>query len=880
MTPTPPRLAAWLLRRLVPAGEREFLLGDLEEGFDRHARGQGSAAAWRWYWRQALGAALRSWTMPDEERPVAGASLAALGRDLRGGLRVIRRAPLFATLVILTFAIGLGATAAIFSVLDPVLLRGVPYPNGSRLLLVNDRGVDNEPQNIGWLTFRDLTEQSRTLEGAAAVTGWTPILGGIAEPARLSGQRVSHQFFSVLGVRPALGRDFLPEEDHADRRNSVVIISHAMWQRQFGGDSSAVGRTLRLSDRSVTVIGVLPPGFESLLAPGAQVWAPLGYEPGDDWACRECRHLRVLGLRATGIGLPAVQRELDAISGRLMAANPDSYARPGFYLQPLDHYLTAAVGPVLLAIAAAVTLLLLIACINVANLFLGRALARAGEYAVRAALGAGSGTLVRQAVAEAVVLALVGGFLGAGLAVAGVEALVRLAPAGVPRLDQVRVNGVVLLVTFLVATLVGILAGLAPATAAVRARAATVLRHGSRTIVGGVSRRLRASLVVVAVAVALVLLVGTGLLVRSLDGLLTVDPGFQPEGLLSVEVQTYGERYSEDAAVHRFFAEVTERVRTLPGVEAVAATSQLPLSGDYDTWGLRIKGHERSNPAEDPSAFRFAVTPGYLQAMGIPLLRGRALLPEDRAGSPPVVLINETLAQTEFAGEDPIGQQVQIGSLDSPWRTVVGVVGDVRQQSLESPGERQFYMPTTQNPWADTRLVLVIRARGNLARLVAPVRAAVREVDPTVPIATVRSMSEHIARNTASRVFALAVFRVFAAVALVLAALGLYGVLAASVTERRRELGIRHALGAPREALLGLVARSALRLTGLGLVLGLGTALAGGHLLTSLLYEVSPTDPRTFLGVGLVLLAVAGLAAAVPAWRAVRVDPVEALREE
>ncbi len=880
MIPAPPRLATRLLTRRLPREVSEFLLGDMEERFQAlHAAGQ-PGRAWCWYWKETALACLRRWPAPHTAADSRGRLWAGLLGDLRHGLRVARRAPLFASLVILTFALGLGAAGTMFSVLQPVLLSGAPYPHAERLLLISDPTRDGELGQLGYETFHNLRQQSRSLERSAAMAYWTPVLTGNGDAARLLGQRVTHDFFQVLGVRPALGRDFLPTGDVPAERNGSVILSHGLWQSRFGGDSAIIGRTIQVSDRAMMVIGVMPRSFESLILNGAELWAPLGYAVGEQQACRDCRHLRMIARLAPGVSLAAARQELHQLSVGLVAQYPTQYAEPGFTTRPLNEALTRSVRPVLLAITSAVALLLLIACVNVTNLFLGRALLRSPEFAVRSALGAGSLPLIRQVIAEGVVLALVGGVVGVGLAYAGTRLVVRLAPAGVPRMDQVALNGAVLGFTLLLATVAGILAGVAPAIAARRANLAGLLRQGGRSIIGALSRRVRAGLVVVEVAIALVLLTGAGLLLRSLGNLLEVPVGFRAEGVVAFELQTFGSRYFEDDPVYRYFDQVVAAVRAVPGVTNAAVTSQLPLSGDFDTWGIHPEFADDQNPALDPSAFRFSVSPGYLETMEIPVLRGRGLTPQDDSLAPQVAVINSVLARRRFPGTDPIGQRIRIGGGASQFRTVVGIVGDVRHQGLDAGEEAQVYLPTVQHHFADSRMVLVVRGTGALAALVPAVRAAIRGVDPTVPIATVNRMTDLVAQNAATRRFALTVFQGFGLAALLLAALGLYGVLAASVTERTREIGIRSALGASRGSILGLVARSAFALTGLGVVLGVGGALVGTELLTSLLYGVTPTDRATLVAVGALLLVVALAAAVVPAWRAVRVDPVVALREE
>ncbi|MEO8636764.1 MAG: ADOP family duplicated permease [Gemmatimonadales bacterium] len=882
MTPMPPSLATRLLEARLPGTVGEFLVGDLEEAYRARVETAGSLRANCWYWWETAMVLVRRWPRSATSPSMAAAPWwRGLRGDVRQGLRVGRRAPLFTTLVVLTFALGLGAAGAIFSVLHPVLLQGAPYPDADRLVTINDPDNHGEASNIGYPTFTDVARESRSLEHLAAMSSWTPILGGRGDAVQLSGQRVTHDFFRTLGVQPSLGRDFLPEEDSHAGRNAVVILGHGFWQARFAGDSGIIGRTIQLSDRAVTVIGVMPRSFESLLSRTAMVWAPLGYEEGDGPACRDCRHLRVIARRRASVTPATLQAELLQISTAMVRQFPGNYARAGFVIIPLNALLLRNVRPVLLAITGAVALLLLIACVNVTNLFLGRGLLRSSEFAVRSALGAGSVPLIRQVLVEALLLALAGGILGAGIAYAGVRLLVHLAPPGIPRLDQVTVNGTVLGFLFLLATLCGVIAGTAPAIAARRTNLGGLLRAGGRSIIGRTSRQLRAALVVVEVAVALVLLTGTGLLLRSLDRLLAVPTGFDAPGLVSLPLQTYGSRYAEDATVHQFYARVLDQVRSVPGVSGAAVVSQLPLSGDFDTWGIHTEVKQSINPADDPDGFRYAISPGYLATMGIPLLRGRDITPDDNATAPPVVMINATMARRIFGTADPLEQRLRIGGDQSPLRTVVGITGDTRQQGLDVGPESQIYLPAVQNQFADSRMVLVVRGpRADPALVVPAVREAIAQIDPTVPIASVVTMTEYVQLNAATRRFALVLFQLFGAAALTLAALGLYGVLAASVIERTREIGIRSALGATSGRILGQVARSALRLAGLGVVVGLATSLAGTGLLQSLLFEVSPTDQVTYFAVCGLLLLVSLVAAIVPGWRAVRVAPAVALREE
>lgn len=801
-----------------------------------------------------------------------------LGREFRHALRVYGRAPLFAALAVLTLGLGLGALAAIVSVLNPVLLEGAPYPHADRLQMVWGKELDGATSNIGWLTFHDIEQRATTLEQVAAMSYWTPILERGESSERLLAQRVSHRFFATLGVRPELGRDFHPEEDHAETRR-VVIMSHGLWQRAFGGDRSIVGKTIMLSQRSYTVVGVLPANFESLLNPGGGLWAPLGYEETDPWACRGCQHLRMIARLKPGVSQEAAAAELDAISTALVRENPTEYAAVGFIPMPFNRYITRGVRPALLATAGAALLLLLIACVNLTNLILSRAVRRRSEFAVRTALGAGSWPLVRQVLVEAVVLALAGGLLGLALAYAAVRLFIRLAPQGLPRIDQISVNVEVVLFTLALASLCGVLAGLSPARTALRSSVASLLRQGGRTVAAA-GRRVRAVLVVVEVALALVLLMGAGLLVRTMDHLLAVDPGFDPNGLATLELNPVGERFDSVPVVGNYYREMLQEIGRVPGVTAVAATTQLPLSGDFDSWGVHLESRPSANPAEDPGAFRFSVTPGYLKAMGIPVLRGRDLSTADDERAPPVLLINSAMAAKLFPGQEPLGQRVKTGGTDGPWRTIVGVVGDVRHQSLDADPELEMYVPAAQASYGESRMALVIRGPRDVSSLLPAVRRAIHTVDPSVAIATVATMDEHIRTRTAVRRFVLEVFKVFAVAAVLLAALGLYGVLSESVAERSREIGIRSALGARRGQLLALVVRQAMVLTLAGMGIGLAGAWFMAGALRSLLFGVSPADPLTAATVAALLLVVALVAATAPAWRAARVDPAVVLREE
>ncbi|HEX6630490.1 MAG TPA: ABC transporter permease, partial [Gemmatimonadaceae bacterium] len=587
----PPRLALRLLQALLPAGEREALVGDLLEEFHHRAGGPRAAAAHRWFWRESLVALLtvrrgRPAAAPDTGDP----SVPAFAADLRHAARVLRRAPFFTAFCTLTFGLAIGAAAALFSVVKPLLLEPLPYARPGQLVMVWDRSDEGDRTNIGYATIDDLRREARTLESAAAVGSWEPTLSE-GEAERLVGQRVSASFFHTLGVRPAIGRDFAAAED-APGRTSVVILSHGLWQRRFGGDSALVGGTIALDGERYLVAGVLPAGFESILDPEAQIWRVLGYDVSQPWACRTCRHLRMVARVRDGVTREAAAAELAGLSAALVAEHPEDYGRAGPFVSPMRDEVSRDVRPVLLAVLGAVGLVLLIAVVNVANLQLARAIRREGELAIRAALGAGRARLARQFVAEGLLLAVLGGAAGVALAHALLPALLARVPRELPRQGDVRLDGAVLAATAALTLLLGLVVGLVPAWHGGRAALFGALRDGGRS--GGGRRRLRSGLVVGEVALALVLLVGAGLLGRSLVRLLSVDVGFDAARLLTLEVQATGPAYDSASAVYANRDRLRAEVAALPGVRAVATASQLPLSGSVDEYGVRVQ----DRPAE------------------------------------------------------------------------------------------------------------------------------------------------------------------------------------------------------------------------------------------------------------------------------------------
>jgi putative ABC transport system permease protein len=796
--------------------------------------------------------------------------------DLRYAARRLRATPGFTAVTVLTLALGIGATTAIFSAVKPVLFEPLPYPQAGRIMAIWDMGPDGARADGTFGTYVELGARSRSFDAIAVMKAWQPTLIGTGEPERLEGQRVSWSYLRVLGVAPALGEDFHPSDDRLDGPR-VVILSHALWRRRFGGDRAIIGRPITLDDDSYVVIGIMPRGFENVLAPSAELWMPLQYDMsrGNAWG----HHLRIVGRLRPGFGPDEARRELRGIAGGPVPEFPRApwaSLDNGLLVSSLQGDLTRGVKPALLAILGAAALVLVIACVNVTNLLLARGVQRRGEFALRAALGAGHDRLVRQLLTESLLLAALGGAAGMGVAMLGVRALVALSPPDLPRAVAIGVDGVVFAFGLGITTLLGLAVGLSPALHGSRDEPHRDLQHGSARTAGG-NRRARSALVVAEVALALVLLVGSGLLFRSLERLLAVSPGFDATGLLTMQVQTSGHRFDDDSTTNRFFSQALEAVRRAPGVRAAALTSQLPLSGDVDRYGVHFDPSPSDDPGEVLGTFRYAVSPGYIETMGIPLRRGRSLDERDRAGAPRVALISESMAKRRLPGLDPIGRRLRIG--DGPSYAIVGVVGDVRQLSLALTESDAVYVTASQWRFADDAMSLVVRPRGGGS--VAPgVRRAIWSVDKDRPIVRVATMGDLVAASGAARRFTLILFEAFALTALALAAAGIYGVLAGSVVERTREIGVRSALGASRRDILALVIRQGMALTGLGVAIGVAGAALATQAIVAMLFGVSRLDPATYLGVIGLLAGVAMTACAVPAWRAARVDPAGTLRSE
>lgn len=796
--------------------------------------------------------------------------------DVRYGARRLRTDFGFTAITVLTLALGIGATTAIFSAVNPILFQPLPYPDPGRITMLWELGGDGSRIDGTFFMYRELAQRSRSFAAIAVFTPWQPTMTGASAPERFEGQRVSASYFEVLGVSPALGRTIRPSEDRLNGPN-VVVISDALWRRRFGGDRAIVGRQVTLNDHSFTVIGVMPSSFENLLAPGAELWAPLQYDlsQGRAWG----HHLRTVGRLRPGVKVDRATRELNVLGQAAVDEyRPETYG-PEFtaVATPLQDDVTRGVKPALLALLGAVTLVLVIACVNVTNLLLARGARRRAEFALRSALGAGHARLIRQLLTESLLLALLGGVLGMAVATLGVRALIALSPPALPRINAIVLDGTVFVFGLIVTTLIGLAFGLVPALQAARSDPQRDLQHGSRRTVGG-HRRTRNALVIAEVALALTLLVSSGLLLRSMQRLFSVEAGFEASGVLTLQVQTFGRRYADDSSRYRFFAQTLEAVRQVPGVTAAAFTSQLPLSGDFELYGMHFDPSPVTDAGEVHGTFRYAVSPGYIEAMRIPLRRGRSLTEHDRADAPHVALISESVARHRLGGIDPIGQRLRIGALDGPLYTVVGVVGDVKQLSLAVNQAEAVYVTAEQWHFADQAMSLIVRARQDAAALVPALRQAIWSVDPDQPIVRVATMDELLVASAAERRFALILFEAFALAALLLAAAGIYGVVSGSVAERTREIGVRSSLGATRLDILGLVLRQGLTLTAAGVVIGLAGAVAASQAIATLLFGVSHLDATTYVGVIALLSAVAVMACGVPAWRAAQLDPLDTLR--
>ncbi len=804
-------------------------------------------------------------------------------QNLRYTLRRLRKSPGFTAVAVITLALGIGANTAIFSVVNAILLRPLPYKDDSRLVVILNQGRNP----VAPANFTDWRSQSHAFSHMGAAEYWTPNLTATDNPEKLWALHVTTDIFPMLGIQPLLGRTFLPEEQETGKEH-VVVLSYPLWQSHFGGNPEVIGRSVALSGESYTVVGVMPREFKfaPFWATKAQLWAPLAL--GTRLTDRSGNSLRVFARLKPGVSLDQARAEMAAITSRLEREFPGT--NQDVKILSLREKVVGNIRPALLVLLGAVGFVLLIACANVSHMQLARAAARREEIALRSALGAGQWDMFRQFLTESLTLALMGGVAGLVLAIWGVRVLIALSPAAIPRVETVGVDGRVLLFAIAISLLTGLAFGMAPAWKATAVNLSDALKEGERGSSEGLHRnRLRGSLVASEFALAVVLLAGAGLMVRTFLALQHLDPGFNPHGVLSLVVGVAGTDEAVAGHTGNFYQQVLRKVGAVPGIASVSGINHLPLAGDE--WGLsfHIPGRPPEPPGKELIATYRVVFPGYFRTMSIPVLRGRDVTEADNLQAPGVVVINNYFARRYWPGEDAIGKRI---TFDDPaknpsWLTVVGVVKDTARSTWVSPPEEEVFLPYLQNrPYLENPtpsfayMTLVTRTTGEPEVLVPAIRAAIHSLDKNIPLSEIQTMDQVVAEATGESRFYLILLAAFAATALVLAGVGIYGVMNYSVSRRTREIGIRVALGAQGRHVLKLVVFEGIVAALAGVMVGLAGALALSRLMAGLLYGTRPTDPATFAAVVLVLSTVALAASYIPARRATKVEPMVALRYE
>jgi putative ABC transport system permease protein len=807
----------------------------------------------------------------------------AILQDFRYGLRRLLTSPGFSALVIITLALGIGANTAIFSVVNALLLRPLPYNQPNELVTIEHvyPSLDDMHAPVSARGFQTYRDETSSFSAVAVRTGTALNLTGLGEPERLIGTRASADYFRAYGAQPAIGRVFLPEEDQPGAAR-VAVISDGFWKRRLGADPKVLGRTITLNDEPYQVIGVMPSGFRDFASRDTEVWVPVALTPDQLTGGFTNEFLGLTARLRPGVSITTAQAEMTQLGDRLKAEFPDQFP-PDWHLEvtTLAEKATGDVRAPLLILLGSVGFVLLIACANVANLLLARAAGRLKEVSVRLALGARRWQIIRQLMSESLLLGVVGGALGLAIAYLGVKALVAFAPPQLAVLDTVAMDGKVMLFTLATSVFTGFIFGLAPALQSTRANVNDSLRDGGR---GAVSDRsgqaLRRVFVVAEFALALTLLAGAGLLIRSYDRLASVDPGFDTANLLTFDIALPATKYDNDTARIQFFDRALAAIGQVPGVRGVGAVSVLPFGGGWSTGSFTVEGYTPPENQAGPWGDIRIVNEDYAQAMGIELKRGRFLQASDRMGGQDVVVVDEVMAERYWPGADPIGKRI---TFDSPsdsasWIDVVGVVAHTAQEGLDAERRVQLYFSYRQAGIAF--MSVAVRTTGDPNAAVPEVRRALTSVDADLPLANVSTMERLVADSMGSRRLSTALLGLFSALALLLAAIGIYGVIAHSVTQRTRELGVRMALGAGRPDVLRLVMTQGASIAAIGLVIGLGGAFALTRLMRSQLYQVDATDPVTFTAVAAVLVTVALLATLLPALRAMRLNPVQALRQD
>jgi putative ABC transport system permease protein len=886
------RLAGLSLSPTREAEIVEELSQHLEDEYEQSlSRGASQAEAQEtmlqdWAGNDLLAPALKRVERRVQQNPVVMGTegktnmLGDLWQDLRYAARMLVRAPSFTAIAVLALALGIGANTAIFSVVNKVLLQPLPFKNPNELVIIWENATHlgfpkNTPSPANFLDWR---EQSTLFTGMAAMGPKDFNLTGVGEPERLDGRRVSANLFDLLGVQPRLGRGFLPEEDKPGTK--VVILSYGLWQRRFGSDPRIVGQPLNLNGESYSVVGVMPPGIE---LPGFdnwkdQLWVPIAFS-SEEAHSRGNHYLEVIARTKPGVTLKQARVEMETIAARLAQQYPEENKRISCVVNPLHEEVVGDIKPALLVLLGAVGFVLLIACANVANLLLARAAVRQKEIALRLALGASRSRLTRQFLTESVLLAILGGAVGLMFAFAGLRILTTFIPNTISQAESIGIDGKVLAFTALVAIVTGLIFGLAPAAQASNFSLNETLKEGGRDASGGSKGvRLRGLLVIAEVAVSFVLLIGAGLLISSFLHLQKLDPGFRADHLLTAKIELPELKYPDREHRIPFFDNVIRRVTALPGVQSAAIAGNLPLTYNGDSMYIGVEGIPDPPPDQQRDVIYRAIGPGYFNTMGIQLLRGRDFTEQDTTETGYAVIVSEKMAKHFWPGQDPIGKRLKNGSTtsDSPWREVIGVVKDVRQNDFVAEPKLQMYMSYRQLKFLAPN-ALVVRTSVDPMSLAMPLRNAVWAVDKDQPVSNIRPMDEIVSAAVARQRFSTMLLGIFAALALVLAAVGIYGVMSYSVAQRTREIGIRMALGAQRSDVLRMTMGQGLKLVSMGVGLGLIAAFVVTRVMASLLFGVSVTDPITFITISLILMGVALVASYIPALRATKVDPMVAL---